>query len=248
MKIEQVGKMFTIAGGLRQTDWFSVDTRTLGVHHSVRVIDFAMALNNFASNKKLKNDLKLKLRFGVDQGQIVSGVIGEIKPQFSLFGDTLTTAKQICRESSDGKILITERVQKALSEFSNNFAFKRRNQDKGREKVFSVRKKRMDELAKKKGQQAKLRVGEPKRLKKPSDMSLSPHLMSSSANVSANVSDMINMRTEGQNSINSDNLQLYSSKDNDTSVSQNDMDFSMERAQKAELDQDIYDACEFKGD
>ena len=63
----------------------------------------------------LKNDRRLSIKFGINQGPIVSGVIGEIKPQYSIFGETLNSAKKICMKSANNKILVTASVQKTLN-------------------------------------------------------------------------------------------------------------------------------------
>ena len=85
----------------------TIDQRLLNDHHCVRVADFAIALQNFANSKVLKNDKRLVLKFGINQGPIVSGVIGEFNPQYSLFGETLNLAKEVCLKSKRGKIMVT---------------------------------------------------------------------------------------------------------------------------------------------
>lgn len=57
-----------------------IEQRLLNTHHSVRAVDFAIALQNFAKSVVLKNERRLSIKFGINQGPIVSGVIGEIKP------------------------------------------------------------------------------------------------------------------------------------------------------------------------
>lgn len=76
----------------------------------MRVVDFAFVLQDFARSKVLKNDKRLSIKFGINEGPIVSVVIGEFKPQFSLFGETLNVAKEVCRRSNHGKIMLTADV------------------------------------------------------------------------------------------------------------------------------------------
>jgi hypothetical protein len=64
-RIEQVGKSFTICGGLKKHD-AKIDQRILNDHHSVRVADFALALKNFAKTKVLKNNKRLVLNVGIN--------------------------------------------------------------------------------------------------------------------------------------------------------------------------------------
>lgn len=62
-KVEQVGNHFTICGGLKQQD--AIDHRLQNTHHSVRVVDFAIALQNFARSKVLINNRRLTIKFGI---------------------------------------------------------------------------------------------------------------------------------------------------------------------------------------
>jgi len=80
----------------------TINSRLLNEHHSVRVADFAIALQNFAENKVLKNEKRLVLKIGINKGPIVSGVIGDFNPQYSLFGETINLAKEVCLKSKFG--------------------------------------------------------------------------------------------------------------------------------------------------
>jgi class 3 adenylate cyclase len=84
------------------------------------VVDFAIALQKFARTKVLKNDRRLVLKFGINQGAIVSGIIGEYNQQYSLFGKTLNLAKEACLKSTSGKILVTMKTKETLTRNSNN--------------------------------------------------------------------------------------------------------------------------------
>jgi hypothetical protein len=57
-KVEQVAKNFTVCAGLKMCD-NRIDQRLLGIHHSVRIVDFALALKSFVSTKSLKNGRKM---------------------------------------------------------------------------------------------------------------------------------------------------------------------------------------------
>lgn len=113
-RIEQVGNQFTIVGGLKLNE-NNIEQRLLTTHPSVRVVDFAFVLQDFARSKVLKNDKKLAIKFGINEGPIVSAVIGEFKPQYSIFGETLNVAKEVCQRSNYGKIMLTAGVQKTLN-------------------------------------------------------------------------------------------------------------------------------------
>ena len=61
----------------------------LGNHHSVRVSDFACSATSFISSITLKDGKKMKIRAGIHTGEAVVGILGDIKPQFALIGQTL---------------------------------------------------------------------------------------------------------------------------------------------------------------
>lgn len=109
------------------------------------MLDFAIALQNFAKSKILRNDRRLSIKFGISQGPIVSSIIGEFNPQYSLFGETLNLAKEACQESSSGKILVTMSAKETLYRFSNNLVLIKTSITVGQQKesVFVARKKRI---------------------------------------------------------------------------------------------------------
>ena len=64
-RIEQVGKKFTVCAGLKMND-STLDHRLINSHHSVRVLDFALALQNYLKTYMLINNKKLFLKFGIN--------------------------------------------------------------------------------------------------------------------------------------------------------------------------------------
>ena len=82
-KIETVGKTFIACGGLKICER-EVDNRLLGSHHSVRVTDFAFRVQEYANTMPLRSGQKLRVKIAIHIGEVFGGVIGEIKPQFTL--------------------------------------------------------------------------------------------------------------------------------------------------------------------
>ena len=39
------------------------------------------------------------LKIGIHSGEVISGVVGENKPQFSLIGDTINKTSRVCSKS-----------------------------------------------------------------------------------------------------------------------------------------------------
>lgn len=82
-------------GGLKSAEK-KIDARLLNKHHSVRVTDFAMEISNYVRNTYLKSGLNLEVRIGIHTGSVISGVVGETKPQFSLIGDAVNKTSRVC--------------------------------------------------------------------------------------------------------------------------------------------------------
>lgn len=82
-------------GGLRSAEK-KIDARLLNRHHSVRVTDFGVEVANYVKGVYLKNGKHLEVKIGIHTGPVISGVVGETKPQFSLIGDTVNKTSRVC--------------------------------------------------------------------------------------------------------------------------------------------------------
>lgn len=82
----------------------------------MRVIDFAFKVNEFANTIVFKNGKRLKLKIAVHSGEIYGGVIGEVKPHFTIIGYTLNMTKAIidAQNPNHKKIVISGTVKQAL--------------------------------------------------------------------------------------------------------------------------------------
>ena len=66
-----------------------MDDRLISNHHCVRVTDFAFKVNEYANTVQLRNGRRLKVKIAIHLGEVFGGVIGEIKPHFTIIGGTL---------------------------------------------------------------------------------------------------------------------------------------------------------------
>ena len=109
-KIETVGKTYMACGGLKSCER-DIDTRLLGSHHSVRVTDFACSAFNFAKTQTLRFGKNLAIKVGIHTGNVIAGVVGETKPQFSLIGPTVNKTSRVCSKCPKLQILVSKETR-----------------------------------------------------------------------------------------------------------------------------------------
>ena len=131
-------------GGLKSCER-DIESRLLGSHHSVRVTDFACNVLAFASSYRLRFGNHLSLRIGIHTGQVIAGVVGETKPQFSLIGASVNKTARVCAKCPPSKIFVSKETRQCLEEQSNNFTFSAIDIEMkgiGKEQAFTVSKRR----------------------------------------------------------------------------------------------------------
>mmetsp|Transcript_24990 Transcript_24990/g.38803 ORF Transcript_24990/g.38803 Transcript_24990/m.38803 type:complete len:331 (-) Transcript_24990:1097-2089(-) len=102
-----------------------IDQKLLNKHHSVRVTDFALSLLKVLSMKRLKQGRPLLLKIGIHSGSVISGVVGEIKPQFSLIGDTVNKTSRVCSKSTPHKVFVSKETLAHLNTQANNYWYEK---------------------------------------------------------------------------------------------------------------------------
>lgn len=127
-------------GGLKSAEK-KIDARLLNRHHSVRVTDFAMEIWNFTKGYYLKSGKNLEVKIGIHTGTVISGVVGETKPQFSLIGDTVNKTSRVCSHSAANNVSVSKETHHYLELYTNNYQFHRTMVNMkgiGQEPIFSV--------------------------------------------------------------------------------------------------------------
>jgi len=127
-------------GGLKVVEK-DIDNRLLGSHHSVRVTDFACSVQSYVHTQTLRNAAKLSVKIGIHTGEVIAGVVGETKPQFSLIGQTINKTSRVCSKCPVSKILISKPTHKTLQQSASNFIFssmKAQMKGIGLEQVYTV--------------------------------------------------------------------------------------------------------------
>lgn len=76
---------------------------------------------------------------------VMCGVIGDIKPQFTIIGSVVDKAASTCKICQGGDILISQQSYKRVVNKVNNFLFtesEKASGDETKDKVYTVQKRR----------------------------------------------------------------------------------------------------------
>ena len=79
----------------------------------------------------IKKDKRLNIKIGIHHGDVVIGVIGYHKPQFSLIGDTVNTTSRHCSTGEMGDITLSAVAYQMLKRFSHSSFTKKQKEMKG---------------------------------------------------------------------------------------------------------------------
>lgn len=83
-------------------------------HHTVRIVNFAFEVLDYVKKRNLKNGAPIRVKIGVHTGRVISGVVGQHKPQFSLVGDTVNRTSRMCSKALPNRVHMTEDTYKFL--------------------------------------------------------------------------------------------------------------------------------------
>ena len=109
-------------GGLKSAEKI-IDARLLNRHHSVRVTDFALEIQKYVKMIFLKSGKAIEVKIGIHTGKVISGVVGETKPQFSLIGDTVNKTSRVCAKSKSSIVSVSKETLHYLELYTNNLNF-----------------------------------------------------------------------------------------------------------------------------
>ena len=109
---------------------------------TTRLVNMAFEMLKFIDKFKTGKSLTVHLKIGIHEGEVIAGLVGLHKPQFSLIGDTVNTTSRICANGHRGKITISEQAKKELDLL--NFVLEEREVEakgKGLLKIFEVKRR-----------------------------------------------------------------------------------------------------------
>lgn len=122
-KIKTIGDAYMAAGGLKGKS----------KENAVNMVHAAMDMQKFVAeqNVDVPEDHKLEIRIGINTGPVIAGVVGTIKYQYDIWGDTVNIAARMEAQSDPGRI----NVSLATFELCNDaFKFMYRGKIKGKNK------------------------------------------------------------------------------------------------------------------
>ena len=103
-KIKTVGDSYMVVGGLPAAR----------PDHVEAVADMALAMRDELARHAVAGLGQLQMRYGIDTGTVVAGVIGKRKFSYDLWGDTVNTAARMESHGIPGEIQVTEAVYQRL--------------------------------------------------------------------------------------------------------------------------------------
>ncbi|CAD8119912.1 unnamed protein product [Paramecium sonneborni] len=107
-KIETVGKTYMAASGLKNL------ISQNNINPVLRALQVAFEMQKFALSQSFGQTENIVVKIGVHYGNVIAGVIGYHKPQFSLIGDTVNTTSRVCSTAQDNQIKISEEAFKQV--------------------------------------------------------------------------------------------------------------------------------------
>jgi phospholipid-translocating ATPase len=122
-KIETVGKTYMACAGLKLCE-VNFPEQVLKTEKTRRMVSMALEMMKYIQSLTYGKGEVIKIKIGIHNGRVISGVIGDHKPQFSLIGDTVNTTSRVCSTGVDGSIIISEEAYENVK--NSNITFEQR--------------------------------------------------------------------------------------------------------------------------
>jgi len=103
-KIKTIGDAYMVAGGVP----------TSQPDHAEAIMEMALGMSHEIRRFRHENNRPLRLRIGINTGDVVAGVIGLHKFSYDLWGDAVNVASRMESQGIPGKIQVTEATYQRL--------------------------------------------------------------------------------------------------------------------------------------
>jgi adenylate cyclase len=123
-KIKTIGDAYMVVSGAPEPR----------MNHAEVIAKMALDIQDILTEISASSGKDLKMRVGINSGPVISGVIGNRKFSYDLWGDTVNMASRMEQHGVPGKIQVTQATYKLLK---NRYKFERRGviEIKGKGKV-----------------------------------------------------------------------------------------------------------------
>uniref|UniRef100_A0A674GFZ2 Adenylate cyclase type 1 n=1 Tax=Taeniopygia guttata TaxID=59729 RepID=A0A674GFZ2_TAEGU len=129
-KIKTIGSTYMAAVGLVPTS--GTKAKKSIYSHLSTLADFAIEMFDVLDEINYQSYNEFVLRVGINVGPVVAGVIGARRPQYDIWGNTVNVASRMDSTGVQGKIQVTEEVQRILKRCSYEFVCRGKVSVKGK--------------------------------------------------------------------------------------------------------------------
>ncbi|XP_073188860.1 adenylate cyclase type 1 isoform X2 [Lepidochelys kempii] len=129
-KIKTIGSTYMAAVGLVPTT--GTKAKKSIYSHLSTLADFAIEMFDVLDEINYQSYNDFVLRVGINVGPVVAGVIGARRPQYDIWGNTVNVASRMDSTGVQGKIQVTEEVQRILKRCSYEFVCRGKVSVKGK--------------------------------------------------------------------------------------------------------------------
>uniref|UniRef100_A0A8D2L2X5 adenylate cyclase n=1 Tax=Varanus komodoensis TaxID=61221 RepID=A0A8D2L2X5_VARKO len=129
-KIKTIGSTYMAAVGLVPTT--GTKAKKSIYSHLSTLADFAIEMFDVLDEINYQSYNDFVLRVGINVGPVVAGVIGARRPQYDIWGNTVNVASRMDSTGVQGKIQVTEEVQRILKRCNYEFVCRGKVSVKGK--------------------------------------------------------------------------------------------------------------------
>lgn len=112
-KIKTIGDAYMCAGGVPVRNGFNPLSTVLAA------LEIARFIEKVGKQNKFHNKPVWKARIGVNTGDLVSGIVGDLKYSYDVWGETVNVAARMESSGEPGKVNISEMTYQHVKEFFN---------------------------------------------------------------------------------------------------------------------------------